>query len=141
VARLRLGRWVPQRGFWLPATALMRAERGLWATMVLRPIPGEASEEDDPSEADDDAPTVDQARSDRVQRFRTARAQVELLDTRGQWVYARGPLSEGDRLVARGVNAVALGQVVRIAQTLEGPAAEPPPKPTNRAPDPVERPR
>ena len=88
VARLQLADRVHQRGYWLPTTALVPSDRGLWSTYALTP-------------ADRD--------------FTLQRQEVEILQTDGDRVFVRGTLQPGDRIVATGTHRVVVGQRVTPA--------------------------
>ncbi len=90
-ARLSLRRSETGAGFWLPTTALVAAERGLWSVYVLEPA--------------DTAP--DQGR-------RVARRLVEPLHTEGDRSLVRGTLRPGDRVIAAGTHRVVPG--VRVTE-------------------------
>ena len=73
---------VTAQGFWLPVGSLTSAERGLWAVYVV-------------------------GRDNQVQR-----RLVDVIHTEAERVFARGTLSDGDRLISTGINRVVPGQVV-----------------------------
>ena len=81
---------VEERGFWIEAPSLVRSRRGLWAVYALAP------------EGD---------------LFRLERREVELLHQEGERVYVRGPVADGERVLASGAQRVATGQVVEIEDT------------------------
>ncbi|MGK7905647.1 MAG: efflux RND transporter periplasmic adaptor subunit [Synechococcus sp.] len=85
VVRLKLEDRVHQRGYWLPATALVRSDRGLWSTYALSP-------------ADRD--------------YTVERQEVEVLETDGNRVFVRGTLQPGDRIVSSGTHRIVVGQRV-----------------------------
>ena len=76
---------VSERGLWLDATSLVRSRRGLWAVYALAPDGG---------------------------AHRLERREVELLHQDGERVYVRGPLGEGELVLASGAQRVATGQLV-----------------------------
>jgi len=92
IARLPLPAVVETPGMWLPTTALVKGERGLWAVYALT------------SSADrGEAPTA----------ARLERRDVEILHTEPERVFVRGLLTTGERIVARGAHRVVPGQLVQ----------------------------
>ena len=95
-ATLRLKTQESVSGYWLPTSALISGDRGLWSTYVLIP-----SQPDSPS-------------SDSI--FKVARREVEVLYTQGERVYVRGMLIPGEQVVERGSHRIASGQLVRVTK-------------------------
>ncbi|MCP9819425.1 efflux RND transporter periplasmic adaptor subunit [Synechococcus sp. Cruz-9H2] len=95
-ARLSLRRSERGEGFWLPTTALVAAERGLWSVYVLAPPPAGSS----------GAPG--QARQ-------VARRLVEPLHTEGDSSLVRGTLRPGEQVIAAGTHRVVPGVWVKEA--------------------------
>lgn len=91
VARLLLPRQLPAEGFWLPLAALAESHRGLWSAYALAPEPG-----GDPTLA------------------RVERRPLEVLHTEGERAFVRGPLRDGEAIVASGVHRLVPGQQVRV---------------------------
>ncbi len=91
-ARLSLRRSETGAGFWLPTTALVAAERGLWSVYVLEPA--------------DTAPE---------QGRRVVRRLVEPLHSEGDRSLVRGTLRPGDRVIAAGTHRVVPGVRVQEA--------------------------
>jgi multidrug efflux pump subunit AcrA (membrane-fusion protein) len=87
-ARLVLTNTQPTGGFWLPATALVQGEQGLWAVYVAA---GEGA-----SEA-----TV-------------ARQPVEIVHTEGDQVLVQGLVQGGDRVITSGTHRVVPCQAIRV---------------------------
>lgn len=87
IARLSLTETVPAAGFRVPVSALVPGRRGLWGVYVL----GEPHEDG----------------------FLLELADVEVLHTDAHTAFVRGPLTDGQRVVAAGVHRVVPGQVVR----------------------------
>ena len=102
LVRLPLAERVRQPGFWLPATALTEARRGLWGVYVLSVPEGPAP--------------AGLAASHRVQR-----QLVEVLYQDGDRVYLQGTLNAGDRVVVDGVHRIVPGQWVRTRAAPQGP--------------------
>jgi multidrug resistance efflux pump len=97
VAPGELARWtdterVDERGMWLASSALVRSRRGLWAAYALAPVEGTAD------------------------HFVLERRELELLHGEGERVFVRGPLAEGELVLASGAHRVANGQLVTRAK-------------------------
>ena len=90
-ARLSLRRSETGAGFWLPTTALVAAERGLWSVYVLGPA----------------GPSPEQGRQ-------VVRRLVEPLHSEGDRSLVRGTLRPGDRVIAAGTHRVVPG--VRVTE-------------------------
>ncbi len=73
-------------GYWLPSTALIAGDRGLWSVYVLSP---------DESEA-----------------YRVARRDVEVLHTESDRAFVRGLVAAGDRIITSGTHRVVADQLV-----------------------------
>ena len=82
VVELTVEKAVAEAGFWLPLGALTAADRGLWAVYVIN-----------------DENLIE-------------RRLVDVLHTQANRVFARGTLSENDRVVDAGVQRVVPGQLV-----------------------------
>jgi multidrug efflux pump subunit AcrA (membrane-fusion protein) len=89
--RLLLSETQPTDGFWLPSTALVPDDRGLWSVYVL----GEGDETDS-------------------NRFTVTRRQVEVLYTEGDRSLVRGTLQAGDRAIVNGTHRVVVGDRVQV---------------------------
>jgi RND family efflux transporter MFP subunit len=76
---------VDLRGGWLPLTALLEGERGVWTLMRLEP---------------------------RGQVLVALREGVEVLEVRGEQAYVIGTVSDGDRVVSMGAHRVVPGTPV-----------------------------
>lgn len=94
LAQLDLKQRVTQKGFWLPMTALLRGNRGLWSTFVV--VPHESGDEGS-------------------SRHVIQRCDVEIVQVDSDRVLVRGTLSDGDRVVATGLQKLTAGQLVRLA--------------------------
>ncbi len=80
---------VDMRGGWLPMSALLEGQRGVWNVLKI--------------EAD-------------AEQYRTVREAVEVLDIQGDKVFMRGTLTTGDRVVASGVHRITPGTPVVVAE-------------------------
>lgn len=89
---VRIPREVVADGGWLPMSALLEGERGVWTVLALE---GQEA------------------------RTTTRREVVEVLHVSGDRAYVHGTLNDGDRVVADGIHRIAPGTVVRA---LNGPA-------------------
>ncbi|MBE9113003.1 efflux RND transporter periplasmic adaptor subunit [Nodosilinea sp. LEGE 07298] len=87
-ARLVLQDTQPTAGFWLPSTALVQGEQGLWSVYV--------------ADRSEDAAA------------RVARQPVEIVHTEGDRVLVQGLVEPGDRVITAGTHRVVPGQVVSI---------------------------
>ena len=86
-ARLLLSETQAIQGFWVPSTALIPAERGLWSIYAVISL------------EDPDTYTV-------------ARRDVEILHTEGDRALVRGTLQPSDRIIASGTHRIVTGQPV-----------------------------
>ncbi len=82
---LQLDESVPTTGGWLPLTALLEGQRGVWNVLRL-------------TEADDG--------------LRTVREAVEVLDVQGERAYVRGTLPANSEVVATGLHRITPGALV-----------------------------
>lgn len=100
IVRLSLDRTVQERGIWLPVSALTESARGLWSVYVAAP-------------ANDGW---------------TAQPQlVEIVQTEGDRVFARGTVRDGDKIIIDGLGRLVPSQPVQpveqapsLASTLQG---------------------
>tara|TARA_R110002110_G_scaffold66978_1_gene183099 strand:- start:200691 stop:201818 length:1128 start_codon:yes stop_codon:yes gene_type:complete len=76
-------------GAWLPLGALLEGERGVWNTLRLVP---------------------------EGNGFRTVREAVEVIDLQADKAYVRGTLSDGDAVIASGLNRITPGSLVTLQQ-------------------------
>lgn len=88
-ARLLFEDIEPTDGIWIPSTALVPSDRGLWSVYVL----GEAQE-------------------NRI--YAVARRNVEVLHTEGDRTLVRGTLQGRDRIITSGTHRVVTGQTVEV---------------------------
>jgi multidrug efflux pump subunit AcrA (membrane-fusion protein) len=89
--RLVLTDTQPTAGFWLPSTALVQGEQGLWSVYVAQVGENSTSAE-------------------------VARQPVELVHTEGEQVLVQGLVAAGDRVITSGTHRVVPGQAVSILQ-------------------------
>lgn len=86
VARLQVQQNVATTGYWLPTTALVRGERGLWAFYTL-------------------VETKDTS-------YQVERRDVEVLHTAGERTLVRGTIQSGDKAIIDGTQRIVPGQLV-----------------------------
>jgi multidrug efflux pump subunit AcrA (membrane-fusion protein)/DNA-binding NarL/FixJ family response regulator len=91
IARLNLVETIPDSGYWLPITALVRGTRGLWSCYVLSEPAG----------------------ANAKNAFSLKRRDVEVLHTESDRVLVRGTLQKGDRVILNGTHRLVPGQLVR----------------------------
>ena len=90
-ARLSLQNRQSETGYWLPTSALVAGERGLWSAYVLDP----------PEDG-----TADNL-------FAVARREVEVLYTEADRAFVRGLLQPGDAVITSGTHRLVPGQLVQ----------------------------
>jgi len=88
-ARLQVNERQAEEGYWLPNTALVASDRGLWSVYVL-------SEQTDNGGA-----------------FQVARRDVEVLYSEGDRAFVRGLVQSGDVAIVNGTHRVVPGQLVK----------------------------
>lgn len=91
VVRLCIDRDVPERGAWVPLSALSEGPRGLWALFVID------------TASDTNTETV-------------AREAVEVIYAHEDRAFVRGALDDGARIIVTGTHRIAPGQTVRAAE-------------------------
>lgn len=101
IARLALTESVATAGFWLPTTALVQGERGLWSSYAIAPT---ASTNGDVGNGD----------------FVVEERSVEVLHVEGDRALVRGTLQAGDRAIAGGTHRIVPGQRVRPVNDARG---------------------
>ncbi|MGB3312602.1 MAG: efflux RND transporter periplasmic adaptor subunit [Nodosilinea sp.] len=89
-ARLVITETQPTAGFWLPSTALVQGEQGLWSVYVAEPNQDAAAE--------------------------VARQPVEIVHTEGDRVLVQGLVEPGDRVITAGTHRVVPGQAVSFPE-------------------------
>lgn len=104
IARLQIKQTVAADGFWLPTTALVRGERGLWSCYVLA--------------------AANQADAE-PKSYAVERRDVEVLHTEGNAssvgeslrVLVRGTIQSGDTVIINGIHRIVPGQLVQPINT------------------------
>ena len=87
IARLNITQTNDTNGYWLPITALVKGDRGLWSCYAL-------------------------VKSEDSQNFQAERRYVELLETQENRVLVRGTLKPEDEIIIDGVHRLVPGQLV-----------------------------
>ena len=87
IARLELTQQSEGNGYWLPVTALVKGDKGLWSCYAL-----------DKTQAD----------------LTVERRLVELIETQNERVFVRGTLQPGDEIVTEGTHRLVPGQIVKV---------------------------
>ena len=87
-ARLTVKESQAESGFWVPATALVPRERGLWSVYGLGSGAGSG--------------------------FEVVRRDVEVLHDGGARLFVRGTIQPGDRVIASGAHRIVPGQLVSV---------------------------
>ena len=87
LARVQLVQQVAEPGFWIPRLALTADHSGLWSCFIVE---------------------GDQATG------KVRKHSVEVLHQRDDWVFVRGTLRDGQRLISDGTHRVVPGQSVRV---------------------------
>ena len=97
IARLTLPQTVVKQGYWLPVSALMRGERGLWAVYALGKSSGE---------------NISRENISRENTYRVEHRDVEVLHTDNNRVLVRGSIESYDRIIVDGTQRIVSGQIV-----------------------------
>ena len=87
IVRLSIDRSIEERGFWVPVAALTESSRGLWSVYVASKVDGE---------------------------WRAMPQFVEIVQTEGTRVYARGTVRDGDRIITDGLSRLVPGQLIAL---------------------------
>ena len=95
IARLPITQTVSIEGYWLPVTALVKSDRGLWSCYAVV-----ATEENN------------SASMANTKSYRVERRLIEVLETKGERVLVRGTLQAGDAIVTDGTQRLVPGQLV-----------------------------
>ena len=86
IARFKIAQTVATEGFWLPITALVKGDRGLWACYAVIDEKGGNS--------------------------KVERRLIEVLETNGKRVLVRGTIKAGETIVIDGVQRLVPGQLI-----------------------------
>ncbi|MDJ0900306.1 MAG: efflux RND transporter periplasmic adaptor subunit [Xenococcus sp. MO_188.B8] len=89
IARLQITQTIATEGYWLPVTALVKSERGLWSCYAIVVT--------DSNEANN---------------YQVERRLVEVLETNGEQVLVKGTLQPGDAIITEGAQRLVPGQLV-----------------------------
>lgn len=95
VAEIELSRPIRESGFWLPMSAIVKGDHGLWGVLVLEKEP----------ECD---------------HSRLVKQELEVVHVDSDRVYARGTIAGGEQVVATGLQRLTPGQLVRALGTDDG---------------------
>lgn len=96
IARLKIRQNVPTNGYWLPTTALVQGERGLWSCYTLVEVERQTG-------------------ATQEQLYQVERRDVEVLHAEGERVLVRGTIQAGNTVIVDGTQRVVPGQLVRPA--------------------------
>ena len=96
IVRLPISQTVTNSGFWLPTTALVRGERGLWFCYVI----GE--------------PIADNNTTATKSIFQIERRTIEVLHNSNNRVLVRGTLQPGEKVIANGTHRLVPEQLVTL---------------------------
>ncbi|MEM9927541.1 MAG: efflux RND transporter periplasmic adaptor subunit, partial [Cyanobacteria bacterium P01_D01_bin.50] len=88
IARFKITQNVAIEGYWLPITALVKGDRGLWSSYAV------IENKDNPNS------------------YQVERRLVEVLETNGKRVLVRGTIQAGDTIVIDGTQRLVPGQLV-----------------------------
>lgn len=108
IARLTLDQTVPTEGHWLPITALVKGDRGLWSTYAVVPPDPTTVDSIFGTEAGEDKSLEPEA----VLMGIVERRDVEVLHVEGERALVRGAVEPGDRIIEAGVQRIVPGQKV-----------------------------
>ena len=111
-AQLAMSESQSEEGYWLPSTALVAGDRGLWSVYVLA-----ASKSSEESSSENSGP------------YRVARRDVEVLYTEGERAFVRGLVQVGDRVITTGTQRVVADQLVQPINPPINPPVNPPVNP------------
>ena len=88
IARFKITQTVATEGYWLPITALVKGDRGLWSCYAV------IENKDNPNS------------------YQVERRLIEVLETNGKRVLVRGTIKAGDTIVTEGTQRLVPGQLV-----------------------------
>ncbi len=95
IARFKISQTVATVGYWLPITALVKGDRGLWSCYAVVRKKGNSSNS-----------------SINTKSYQVERRLVEVLETNGKRVLVRGTIKAGDAIVTEGTQRLVPGQLV-----------------------------
>ncbi|MGF1498749.1 MAG: efflux RND transporter periplasmic adaptor subunit [Elainellaceae cyanobacterium] len=101
VAQIELAETIELAGFWIPTTALIGGENGLWSCYVLSDSTGTNLSNETPGQQS---------------VFAVSQQDVEVIYSESDRVLVRGTLSEGDRVIVDGNHRLVPGQLVYPVQ-------------------------
>ena len=90
IARFKIAQTVATEGLWLPITALVKGDRGLWACYAV----------------------IDEKGGNDSNSYQVERRLIEVLDTNGKRVLVRGTIKAGDTIVIDGTQRLDPGLLV-----------------------------
>ncbi|MFO0940908.1 MAG: efflux RND transporter periplasmic adaptor subunit [Pirellulales bacterium] len=96
VAEIELSKPIQETGFWLPMSAIVKGDQGLWAALALE-------------ETDSEQPS------------KLLKRELEVIHVEAERAYVRGTIKDGDRVVASGLHRLTAGQLVQEAGQQVGP--------------------
>lgn len=94
IARLQITQTLATEGYWLPVTALVKSDRGLWSCYAVV------------------AKSNDSSLIPNTTSYQVERRIVEVLETDGERVLVRGTLQPGDVIITDGTQRLVPGQLV-----------------------------
>ncbi len=95
IARLPITQTVATEGYWLPITALVKSDRGLWSCYAVVAVQRN-----------------DSTSGTKTKSYQVERRLVEVLETNGEQVLVRGTLQPGDAIITDGTQRLVPGQLV-----------------------------
>ena len=100
IARFKIIQNVATEGYWLPITALVKGERGLWSCYAVI------------DKKDGNSNSLNNSESNKNKSYRVERRLIEVLETNGKKVLVRGTIKAGDTIVVDGVQRLVPGQLI-----------------------------
>lgn len=94
IARFDVKNSISDAGYWVPSTALVQGEKGLWNAYAV---------------------ATSENGSDESNLYQVERRVIDVLHTEGDRMFVQGTLQPGDRLIADGAQRVVPGQYVQLA--------------------------
>ncbi|MBE9216867.1 efflux RND transporter periplasmic adaptor subunit [Plectonema cf. radiosum LEGE 06105] len=96
IARFKISQTQEIEGYWLPITALVKGDRGLWSCYAV------VDKKDDTNDS---------------KSYQVERRLIEVLETNGKQVLVRGTIQAGDTIITEGTQRLVPGQLV-ISQSI-----------------------